>query len=146
MAVLALFLLPKGETLSNARQRACINNLRQLRTMASIYAQQFGGPSKRFATETGKAFWLKLAETTPPLLTGDELEVLMCPDSEGTPRAGFTTYAGPSRDVNTLGGDAVIGYCRHAEHPDGFVFLRKDGSIVILKGEKAKHLMAQVKE
>jgi hypothetical protein len=147
IVVIALFCpFPFERGIRNAQQLACENNLMQLWTLAHVYAQQFGGEQGRFPEETGKAFWLKLTETKPPLLAGDELEVLICPDSEEIPRLGFTTYRGPGRDVNTMSGKDVVGCCGHVEHPDGSVFLRKDGSIVILKGDKAKLLMAQVKD
>jgi hypothetical protein len=147
IAILGLFFVPNffEEGIGKNRQRVCEIYLKQIWALANTYRQEFGGPEKRFPAETGKAFWLKLTETAPPLVPGEELEVLMCPDSEESPRAGFTTYLGPSKDANTLGAEDVIGCCRQ-EHPDGFVFLLKNGKTVVLKGDKAKRLMTQVKD
>lgn len=145
MVVLGLLVLPAyDEPISKGRQRSCENNLRQLRTLVSQYAQQFGGPDKRFPSETGKALWLKLTQTQPPILSGDELEILVCPDSEEAPRPGFTTFRGPRKDMNSLGAEDVLGCCPSSDHPDGVLFLRKDGTIIILKRSKEEQLMGQV--
>jgi hypothetical protein len=111
-----------------------------------MYAQKFGGPERRFPSETGKAFWLKLTQTKPPLIDADQLEVLICPYIESTEGPPSTTYSGPSKDVNVLKDEDVIGCCRHPDHPDGTMFIRKDGEILMLKGAKAERLLEQVKD
>jgi len=146
--LIALFLPPITLPISKARQLSCENNLKQLRTLLSVYAEQYGGPEKRFPSETGKAFWLKLTETRPPLVAGEELEIFVCPGGDELPRPGLISYLGTGKDMNSLSGQDVIGCCHSGRHPDGFIFLRKDGSIVKLKPDtpEALRLKSQLKE
>src|SRR5205814_5278941 len=44
--LIALFFPPMTLPISKARQLSCENNLKQLRTLLSVYAEQFGGPEK----------------------------------------------------------------------------------------------------
>ncbi len=87
VAIIAVFSLipPLTLPLSEARQLSCVNNLRQLHTLLKIYESQFGGPEKRLPTESGKAFWVRLTETKPPLIQAEEFEVLLCPASDLSP-------------------------------------------------------------
>ena len=86
---------------------------------------------KRMPLESGPDFWLKLSRTKPPMIAGQDFDLLVCPASKEKPRAGRTTYRGPRGDVNRLGDDAVVGCCRPGLHPDGTI-------TVLLKSGKVK--------
>jgi hypothetical protein len=83
------------------------------------------------ATETiGRAYWVRLTQTTPPMLTGD---VLKCPfiDVEGAP---FCQYFGPAGDVAKVQAKDPIGCDMELAHSEngkqGGNLLLKSGSVV----------------
>ena len=122
LGILAALLLPAvARATRAAKQTACANNLRMLWTLQMNYCIVFGGRMKKMPEAVGSAFWLALATTEPPLIEASELETLVCPFSGETPRAGFTSYRGPSRKVAELAGGDAVGCCLHA-----------DGSAVVL--------------
>jgi len=129
-----------------ARENSCENNLRQLGFLMKLYSEQFGGKERRFPTETGNEFWLKLARTNPPLLEGGELEVMICPDVDPLPPAGSTTYYGPRRDVNSANDQDYIACCWTRSHPHGPLALRKDGKVERLSSKETDRLLRDTKE
>src|SRR6185436_3409563 len=80
IGILAALLIPAITKATQAAQAtSCANNLRQMWTLQSVYASQFGGPKKLMPTETGAEFWLKLSQTQPPLVDPIEMEIFICP-------------------------------------------------------------------
>jgi hypothetical protein len=116
------------------RLTGCQNNLLQLWKMQHNYMVQFGGRTKSMPREAGGAFWLKLSQTTPPLIEPELMQsIYACPEVKGI-KIGTTTYRGPVADVNTLKEADFVGCCGPGHHPDGaIVALKKSSEIVILK-------------
>src|SRR5262245_11123953 len=69
IGVLAALLLPAiARAIKNAKIARCQNNLKQLWTMQANYMVQFGSADHLMPHDTGGAFWMKLTQTTPPLI------------------------------------------------------------------------------
>jgi len=75
--------------------------------------------------EVGRAYWVRLTQTTPPLLAPD---VLKCPFVED-PNAPFCQYYGPSGDVAKLDMKDPIGTDMDQNHSED----RKQGGNLLLK-------------
>lgn len=132
LGILAALLLPAiARATERAKVTSCANNLRQLWTLQQTYASQFGGREKDFPTETGSAFWLKLTQTTPPLLDSSEADVLLCPCKDPGKKC---DYAGPSQPIKSLQLADPAGGDLKRNHKSGGNILRKDGSIHELEG------------
>jgi hypothetical protein len=136
--VLAALLLPAiSRAIRNAKITRCVNNLAQLYTMEHNYAAMFGGQDRLMPAETGGAFWLKLTQTTPPLidgaLAGGEFNIFSCP-LEGAPNSGTTDYRGPAIDINdrrVADGDPVGADREHNHGPgEGGNVIRKSGDVL----------------
>lgn len=116
-----------AKALKAAKETACANNLRQLWMMQMNYSVVFGGRTKQMPEATGPDFWLALARTTPPMIEEPEYDLFVCPFSDEKPRAGFTSYRGPSKKIGQLAGGDAVGCCVHA---DGSVnVLYKSGDV-----------------
>lgn len=109
IGILAGLLVPAIiAALDEAKNAACISNLRQLWALQMTYMAKFGGPPRSMPTETGTAFWIKLTQTTPPLVDGGMKDIFFCPRKGEIGSYGETNYRGPATNVNQLGhGDAV---------------------------------------
>lgn len=144
VAGLIFALLPaitSGRNHGYRRTVPCANNLSQLWKMEQVYMASRGGRMKRFPAETGGAFWLKLNETTPPLIEDTCLDIFLCPVTGNAPVKGETDYLGPAVDVNTLKDGDWVGADRVGNHgKDGGNALRKSGDVVELTGKE--HLQA----
>jgi hypothetical protein len=70
----------------------------------------------------GEDFWRHLSRTTPPLIDPTLEDIYECPVT------GRAQYRGPTDDVNTLAGDAIVGAC---VHDDEVVVLRRTGDVMI---------------
>ena len=99
----------------------CMDNLSELWKLCIVYRVRFGGKERSMQTETGADFWLKLTQTSPPLIGPDQLTFLICPASGEQPRKGHTTYRGPNVDANILGDNDPIGCCDPRHHPGGAI-------------------------
>ena len=112
---------------------ACVENLGQLWKMQQAYASRFGGPKKLMVQATGKAFWMGLTTTDPPLVAEDDPS-LRCPWTTGQ-ASGGTDYWGPAKLVELLGpGDPVGAHSTNLHPPKevgtgGFI-LRKSGDVL----------------
>jgi hypothetical protein len=152
LLVLALILLywlvsripPVTPNIVQARQSACESNLKQLWLLLGVNSDKAGEGKKVLPKETGKAFWLSLTKTNPPVLTRDHYEVLICPSLIESTSLGTTSYYGPLTDANKLENSDIIGCCADGNHPDGIIILRKNGDIVLLKGDEAKAALQHV--
>lgn len=145
LTVLAALLLPAyTKSISRARAASCANNLRQLWTLQSIYASQFGGPDKLMPGETGSEFWLKLTRTSPPLLDASELEVLICPLKD-PPSGAKCDYLGPGRPVSELKGEDPVGSDRPGNHAKSGNLLRKAGDVTELWDAEFTKIAGQLK-
>lgn len=108
----------------------CSNHFRQLWTLQTVYMSQFGGRMKNMPSDTGPAFWLALTKTVPPLIDGEEVELLVCPGTGQKPREGYTTFRGPKVDVRNLKPEDPVGACEPGSHPAGKInVLLKTGKI-----------------
>ena len=127
----ALILPATTKAMGRARTVSCADNLSQLWEMQNIYMFQYGGRLKEMPSETGSAFWLALTKTSVPIIDESNYDLYICPVTGGPPRRGFTSYRGPTSDVNTLDDGAIIGCCEPGNHPDGSInVLRKSGDVV----------------
>jgi hypothetical protein len=137
LCVLSTILLGscKGE---KGKQTDCSSNLHKLWMMQNSYMVKHGGARKAMPSETGPAFWLALCKTDPPLLTDDQLDLLVCSASGEKPRKGFTNYWGPAKNVNMLPDGAVVGCCPPGCHANGVVCaLRKSGDVQTINASSA---------
>lgn len=117
------------ETPGRDADRLCMNNLSQLMKMQWNYLVQYGGARKRFCSETGAEFWLKLSKP-PTVLIDDTLkEIYLCPyslEDDGC------SYRGPSEDMNDYGDADPVGMCDGEEHGGCVVILRKWGDVQLI--------------
>jgi prepilin-type N-terminal cleavage/methylation domain-containing protein len=138
IGILAALLLPAiARAIRNSKVTRCVNNLAQLYKMQHNYMAQFGGGDKLMPTETGGAFWLKLTQTTPPLidatLAAGGNNIFGCP-LEGNPNSGTTDYRGPANNINsaTVGDGAIIGADKVGNHGanEGGNIIRKSSDVL----------------
>ncbi len=105
------------------RLQACQGHLR---TMFDAQAKAPPSPTQ----ETGRAYWVRLTQTQPPLL---DPSALKCPFVE-TPDAAFCQYYGPMVDVSKAEPKDAIGCDMPGNHSDdgkqGGNVLLKSGAIV----------------
>ena len=108
------------------RVEACAANLKALHEAAAALYEKPGAP----APELGRAYWEKLAKTTPPLV---QPQTLICPlaEREGAPAV---QYLGPADDPKSAPPNQPIG-CdflgNHDEHgKEGGNVLLKSGAVV----------------
>ncbi|HVR84537.1 MAG TPA: prepilin-type N-terminal cleavage/methylation domain-containing protein [Planctomycetota bacterium] len=96
----------------------------------TLYEAQSKAPPTK-VQETGRAYWVRLTQTTPPLVAPD---VLKCPFVEG-PDAPFCQYYGPSGDVVKMDPKDPIGadmdQNHSADRKQGGNILLKSGEVVI---------------
>ena len=83
----------------------CANNLGQLWKMQQIYSVQFG-ERKEMSPRTGEDFWLHLAQTDPPLIDREMMEIFQCPTRRRHERC---DYRGPAGPVKELGPEDPVG-------------------------------------
>jgi type II secretory pathway pseudopilin PulG len=132
IGILAALLLPAIATaIRNAKVAACANNQSQLWKMANCYMVQFGGPGKLLPVETGGAFWLKLSQTTPPLIDASLKDIFGCPVKGSPPAAGTTDYRGPAANANAAADGEIIGADKVGNHGTGYGgnVIRKSGDV-----------------
>jgi len=145
IAILAALLLPAvTRAISQAKAVSCANNLRQMWTLQSFYASQFGGPQKLMPEETGSEFWLKLTRTAPPVIDSSEMEVLVCPVKE-PPSGAKCDYLGPAKPVSELKAQDPIGADRPGYHRGGGNLLRKAGDVTEVQDPEFPSLAGQLK-
>ncbi len=129
--VMAALLLPAiARATRNAKVTSCANNLAQMWTMQSNYMVLHGGRQKRYPSETGKEFWLKLSDPKVKIIDASLKDIYRCPVKGGNSEC---DYRGPSSDVNSSAysdGDPV-GADRTENHgsSEGGNVLRKSGDI-----------------
>jgi len=90
----------------------------------TMYEAQSKAPPTK-TQEIGRAYWVRLTQTTPPLLAPD---VLKCPFVE-EPNAPFCQYYGPSGDISKLEAKDPIGCDMDQNHSED----RKQGGNLLLK-------------
>ncbi len=133
VGILAALLLPAiARATRNAKATACCNNLSQLWKMQHHYMVSFGGTAKSMPPETGGGFWLKLSQTTPPLVDPFIADIYGCP-LEGTPNGPLTTdYRGPASNVNAYADRDPVGADKINNHGprEGGTVLRKSGDVM----------------
>jgi hypothetical protein len=78
--------------------------------------------------DTGSAFWIRLTETTPPLLSK---ETLRCPLADSSERAA-SSYLGPCEDFAKAGAKEPIGCDLENNHSDDG---REGGNVLLKSGE-----------
>lgn len=139
---LSTVLVPAGPQ-ARAQAASCANNLSQLWKMQHIYMVQFGGRTKLMPVETGKAFWLKLSKTTPPLIDDSNVDIRVCPLSGVEAKDFACTYAGPAQSVSKLSDEGVVGMCDDEGHGDQVVLLRKSGDVMEVARDGPEHAEAK---
>ncbi len=117
----------------------CANNLSQLWKREYIYQAQFGGRMKLMPTETGKAFWLKLTTTKPPLIDAASAELLVCPLSGIEAKDFACTYAGPAQSVQKIDDGDIVGMCDDEGHGDHVILLHKSGDVMEVDRNGPEH-------
>ena len=129
IGILAALLIPAiTRATEAAKTTSCANNLRQMWTLQTTYASQFGGRQKLMPTETGAEFWLKLSQTQPPLVDPVDMEIFLCP-VQGDVAGQQCSYLGPAVDVAGLKTPEAVGADAPHNHKKGGNVLKKDGSI-----------------
>ena len=152
IGILAALLLPAiARAIRNAKVTGCLNNLKQLWTMQTNYMVQFGGRRKIYPTESGGAFWIKLHNTTPPLIDSTVLDIYVCSLSGNVPDGITTDYRGPSANVNKAGDGDPVGADKETNHEQGGVkeggnVLRKSGDVVTVGPNDAAFNSSTLKE
>lgn len=148
IGILAALLIPAiARGIRRAKVVACASNLSQLFKMQNVYMSKYGTAKHYMPTEIGKAFWLKLTITVPPLIEPGEMDLFQCP-ARGEVSATECYYLGPRDNVNRLKDGEFMG-CdlndNHASEPiqtpsmEGGNILRKSGDVI----EDAGPLWAQ---
>lgn len=121
----------------------CAQNLRGLWALQFQYAVRFGGRMKSLPKETGADFWLALMRTEPPLLSPNDLGMLVCPRTRERARPGYTSYRGPSTTIGRIPGGDPVGCCEPDAHPDrSIVVLLKSGDVVLARPDDALYAAA----
>lgn len=129
--VLAALLLPAiARATKNAKATSCANNLQQMWKMEANYMVMFGGTQKRYPSETGREFWLKLSDPKVNVIDASLKDIYRCPVKGGTSEC---DYRGPSSDVNLYGDGDPVGADMVGNHGEGGNVLRKSGDIVDVK-------------
>ncbi len=128
VGLLSFFFLPAvTPPIGIARKKSCACNLRQIYQVGVTYASSHQG---RWPAATGSALWQSFTKTSPPLLSAEDLEVLLCP-VKGDSILGDCDYLGPRQPASSLKGGDALGACTHGhqdEESKGWVLL-KDGSV-----------------
>ncbi len=126
-------LLPCGlhpyRKLDHARRTDCANHLWQLYKLGVTYAATHRG---KWPEAEGGQLWASFAECHPPLIEGDQLEILCCPVKGEDPFRGATDYRGPSKPPHLLQPADFLGADKPGNHGDtlGGNLLRMDGSVL----------------
>ncbi len=116
--VLALLVPVQMKAARYERLKLCQDHLH------SMYVAQSQAPQTK-EQEIGRAFWVRLTQTTPPLVTPD---VLKCPFVE-EPNAPFCQYYGPSGDISKVDAKDPIGADMDQNHSED----RKQGGNLLFK-------------
>jgi prepilin-type N-terminal cleavage/methylation domain-containing protein len=127
ITILAALLFPLSEPgMRQARKLSCANNLRQLHQLATHHSSTHPG---EWPTLSAGGLWMDFARTTPPLLEGGDLEVLLCP-VKGEPTIGSCGYRGPGLPWASLSSKELVAADKPGNHgeKEGGNVLRKDGS------------------
>jgi prepilin-type N-terminal cleavage/methylation domain-containing protein len=136
IGILAALLLPAiARAMRNAKITGCVNNLAQLWKMEHNYAAQHGDGAGTMPDVTGGAFWLKLSQTTPPLIDPTSADIFSCPATGVLLPPGQVAYLGPATNINSVAawGDAdPVGADKTGNHNPGESnnVLRKSGDVV----------------
>jgi hypothetical protein len=130
VGIVAALLIPAiAKATERAKVTACASNLRQLWSMQSVYASQFGGREMLLPSETGAAFWLKLTQTQPPLIDSTSTDIFQCP-VHGKEGERPCDYLGPARNANELKAEDPVGADHPGNHKKGGNVQYKNGSVV----------------
>lgn len=150
IGILASLLLPAiGRALRNSRVTKCASNLSQLYKSLYNYCNQYGGRYKLLPQETGGEFWVKLQQTSPPLIDSSLSEIFACP-LEGSPNAfGTADYRGPKTNINlpSSGDSDPIGADKVDNHGanEGGNVVRRSGDIQSVPSTDALWTLAGMK-
>jgi hypothetical protein len=93
----------------------------------TLYEAQSKAPPTK-TQEIGRAYWVRLTQTNPPLVTPD---VLKCPFVED-PSGPFCQYYGPSGDIVKLAPQDPIGSDMDQNHSED---RRQGGNLLLKSGE-----------
>ena len=135
IGILAALLLPAiARAIRNAKLTACTNNLAQLWKMEHNYTVQFSCGTGDMPDSTVGAFWLKLIQTSPPLIDNSLKDILSCP-AIAPAAPGTTAYMGPGTNINGEGNfqDAdPVGADKNGNHTgqDALNVIRKSGDVL----------------
>ncbi len=111
---------------------ACMDNLRRLHRAEAAWEKARPGE----APGVGKAYWLKLVRTDPPLADRKALACPLAPHAEGPDDC---SYWGPAGDVAKVDAADPVGCDEESNHDErrreGGNVLRKSGEVVNDRGE-----------
>lgn len=119
--VLALIIPIQARASRYQRLKECQDHLHTL-----YQAQSTAPPTK--TQEIGRAFWVRLTQLTPPLVTPN---VLKCPFVED-PQGPFCQYLGPSGDIGKLDAKDPMGCDMDQNHSED---RRQGGNLLLKSGE-----------
>jgi prepilin-type N-terminal cleavage/methylation domain-containing protein len=136
LGVAATMILPAlGRAGRHGRVEACAAHLRQLHQAAEAYRAK----CPQAPEAPGKAYWVRLTKTDPPLVAADALRCPVRETSDAPPGPAECQYLGPAGnpaqlgDADPLGCDDYLNH--HPQGKEGGNVLRKDGTVVTdLKG------------
>lgn len=129
IGILAGLLVPALiHIIHEGKSLACRNNLQQLHKLGTTWSVSRKG---RWPSQQGGDLWLSFAKGQPPLIAGNQLEILRCPHTEAPPSAEETDYLGPALPFGRIPDSGVLAADKDGNHGEGRALsvLRKDGSV-----------------
>ena len=141
IGVMAALLLPAiMRAIRASKMSKCASNLKQLYSQTLNYVAKFGGPDAKMPTEVGGNFWLRLQNTSPPLVDPTAHDLYKCPLTLDPPAQNATDYRGPANNVNSpanyqqgdpMGADRIG---NHGDPAEGGNLLRVSGDVNLYSG------------
>ncbi len=129
IGILAALLLPAiAHAIFRARVTDCANHQSQLYKLGTTYSAAHRGKWPAFQ---GEELWIQFPKLTPPLIEGDQIELLFCPVKGEEPMGDATDYRGPACAVHKVQTADPLGADKAGNH--GYKYggnvLRLDGGV-----------------
>jgi prepilin-type N-terminal cleavage/methylation domain-containing protein len=130
IGILAALLLPAiAHAIFRARVTDCASHLSQLYKIGTTYAAAHRG---QWPKEQGEALWIQFSKCNPPLIEGDQVELLFCPVKGDEVSGDATDYRGPACPFNKVQSADPLGADKAGNHgyKHGGNVLRLDGGVL----------------